>query len=220
MVYWTHLLSLSTSLQKVREWIIEPKIFNYPVCWHYFICTTDIKSLHHSISITELRTTPLNVTFVLLVVASVLFSTLPHPPSDFFNSKALCGTQKYLSVECPYFREVPELCLSRVLFSSTHLVTYGWILACAQHGSILGLAGALCHIFIIDINEILLVSIIDISGEGRERLVRFFSPSFLYRFNFPCYILTLSGQSNESLISAGLSGLWPFTWFNVDTVTC
>lgn len=60
---------------------------------------------------------------LLLLVANVLFSTPSHPPSDFLNSKALCCTGNDLSVECLYFRKVPELCVFIPQFHppATHL---------------------------------------------------------------------------------------------------
>lgn len=63
----------------MREWRSEPKIFNYPVCWHCFICATESKSAQHSISITELRATSANLGLCPSAGCGQMFCFLPHP---------------------------------------------------------------------------------------------------------------------------------------------
>lgn len=99
-------------------------------------------------------------------------------------------------------------CVSEFCFPQLISAICDQVLACAHHGRDLGLAGAFSHVSIIDINEILSVPIMDIHGEGRESLASsFFPPSFIHKFNFPCYSLDFSGQSDASWTSFWFCGL-------------
>lgn len=198
----------------MRGWWSEPKFFNYPVCWHYFICITDIKFVQHSISVTELGAASANAGLCPSAGCGQCSAFQSTPPSlRLLKFQSFLWHRKLSVCGMSILQESPWTVYpnSASPNSSWPFVVRFW------HAPIIGESWVWREHFIV---FLLLtstqfhrfLSLTSMEKEGKVWLVFFFSSSssFMYKFNFPCYILNFSGQSDASLISVWFSGLWPF----------